>query len=200
MLQRTPNYLLKRNTLSRGTLTRRFKAAWTMGVTGIIKAGQVLLTGKEQLDHGEFLDWLHDDLNLHERKAQMLMLVSRHPVLSNAKFVSYLPASWGTLYELTHLCRPGQSPARMLSLIQSGQINPFMTREDAQQLLTGRKQDPEQLILAADLTRVMRRLDKLTTDQAIANLQTDPGSTTPDIVNKFGRRLVAIAKQWRESA
>jgi hypothetical protein len=196
MLQRTPNYLLKRNTLTRGALTKRFKTAWKMGVTGIIKAGQVLLTGKEQLDHGEFLDWLRKDLHLHERKAQMLMLIARHPVLSNAKFVSHLPASWGTLYELTHLCRPNQNPQRMLDLIASGQINPFMTREDAQALLTGRKQDPEQLILAADLTRVMRRLDRLTTEQAIANLQTDPGSTTPDIVNKFGHRLVNIAKQW----
>jgi hypothetical protein len=169
-----------------------------MGVTGIIKAGQVLLAGKEQLEHGEFLDWLRRDLKLHERKAQMLMLVARHPVLSNANHASHLPASWTTLYELTHLCRPAQSPAHMLALIESGQINPFMTREEASALLTGRKQDDGKLILSADLARVMRLLNKLTTGQVIENLRADPGSNTPDTLNKFGRRLVAIAKQWRE--
>ena len=35
------------------------------------------------------------------RSAQMLMAVAQHPVISNTKHVSFLPPSWGTLYELT---------------------------------------------------------------------------------------------------
>ena len=186
------------NHTSRGTLTDRFKNAWKLGVEGIITAARVLIQANDELPHGEWLDWLENDLHLHPRKAQMLMLIARHPVLSNANHWYAFPRSWRTLYELTALCRPRQNPRHMLDLIASGKINPFMTREDAQALVTGKKQDDGKLILSADLARVMRLLSKLTTGQVIENLRADPGNNTPDTLNKFGRRLVTIAKQWRE--
>jgi hypothetical protein len=201
MLVRTPPHLrepIRTNHTSRGTLTERFKNAWKLGVEGIISAGRVLIQANDELPHGEWLDWLENDLHLHPRKAQMLMLIARHPVLSNAYHWYAFPPSWRTLYELTQLCRPKQNPQRMLDLITSGKINPFMTREDAQALVTGKKQEDGKLILSAELARVMRQLDQLTTAQAITNLQADPGSNTPATLNKFGRRLLNIAKQWRE--
>jgi hypothetical protein len=200
MLQRTPAHLLapRRNTLSRSALTRRFRNAWKMGVSGIIQAGQVLLDGKEQLAHGEWLGWLHKDLKLHERRAQMLMLVASHPVLSNANHASHLPASWTTLYALSFLCRPGQSPQKMLGLIKSGAIHPTMTREEATALLPGRQQGSPPLILSADLARIQRVLGKLSIEQTISNLRTDPGSSSPESLRKLGRKLVAIATRWQQ--
>ena len=130
-------------------------------------------------------------------KAERLMLIARHPVLSNSAHWADLPPSWRTLYELTHLCRPGQSPQRMLDLIRSGEINAFMTREDAQALLTGRKQDAGEQILSADLARVIRLLDQLTIEQAIDNLRSDPGNHTPASLSQLGRKLLTLAKQWR---
>jgi hypothetical protein len=201
MLQRTPADLLRprSNTLSRATLTQRFRSAWRAGVAGIIKAGQVLLDGKEQLEHGAFLDWVEHDLKLGERKAQCLMLVAKHPVISNPHHWCAFPPSWRTLVELSYLCRPGQNPQRMLALIKSGKINPFMTREEASALLRGRRQEAEQLILSTDLSRVLRLLNKLTLEQAIANLRSDPGAATPDTLAQLGRKLLKVAKHWRET-
>jgi hypothetical protein len=155
----------------------------------------VLIQANDELPHGEWLEWLENDLHLHPRKAQMLMLIARHPVLSNAYHWYAFPASWRTLYELTQLCRPKQNPQRMLDLIASGQINPFMTREDAQALVTGRKQDDGKLILSAELARVVRLFDRLTDGEAKANLQADPGSITKANVRAFCRRLHSITEQ-----
>ena len=36
-----------------------------------------------------------------QRIAEMLIAIVEHSILSNPKFVSNLPPSWGTLYEMT---------------------------------------------------------------------------------------------------
>jgi hypothetical protein len=202
MLQRTPaQYLVPAtNKASCSALTTRFRNAWKLGVEGIITAARVLLDGKEQLPHGQFLDWLERDLKLGERKARMLMLVARHPVLSNRHHWCRLPPSWRTLYELSYLCRPGQSPRRMLDLIRSGKIHPFMTREEATALLPGRPQVNGKPPLCADLARLHWQFSQLTTAEAIASLRADPGGNTPQSVRELGRKLVAIAKEWQETS
>ena len=72
-------------------LTARFRAALRKGVEGIIEAGRVLIEAKEILDHGQFTDWVVDELRFGERrpgcpdanirKAQMFMYLARHPVI-----------------------------------------------------------------------------------------------------------------------
>jgi hypothetical protein len=74
---------------------------------GPSEAGRWLIEAKEgenKLAHGEFEKMVQDDtLQLSPRTAQMLMEIARHPVISNAKHVSLLPPSWGTLYQLTRV-------------------------------------------------------------------------------------------------
>jgi len=53
------------------------------------------------------------------------MAIAAHPVLSDATHVSDLPASWGTLYQLTRL------PLRLVQeCIEDGRINPKTERKD----------------------------------------------------------------------
>src|ERR1700674_3043975 len=69
---------------NRSAFTARFQSAWKNAVAGIIEAGRVVIEAKHGLEHGQFIDWVEHDLRLGLRKAQMLMIVAGHPVLSNA--------------------------------------------------------------------------------------------------------------------
>ena len=103
--------MLDRSHLStRTALTARFRDAWKAAVAGIIGAGQVIIDGKRQLPYGEFLQWVEADLQLGERKAQMLMLVAKHPVIADPNHWYAFPPSWRTLYELTALLPPRTEP------------------------------------------------------------------------------------------
>jgi hypothetical protein len=192
--QATPTSLPNSNYTSRSTFTDRFKDASKLGVESIIAKGRVLIQAKRGL-RGQFLDWLENDLRLGVSKAERLMLIARHKVLSDSAHWADLPPSWRTLYVLTQLCRPQQNPQRMLDLIASGKIHPCMTRADAQALLDGRQQDDDKLILSAELARVVRLFDRLTDDEAKANLQADPGNITKASVRAFCRRLHNITEQ-----
>ena len=106
-------------------------------VEGIIEAGRVLIEAKNELEHGQFIDWVVNDLRFgirrdggrpaDLRKAQMLMFLARNEVISNACHWHAFPPSLRTLWELTQI-RPKQ---RLLELIADGTINSGMTREEA---------------------------------------------------------------------
>jgi N6-adenosine-specific RNA methylase IME4 len=68
---------------------------------------------------------VQEDLPFSARTAQMLMAVAEHPVLANAKHVSYLPASWGTLYELSKI-----DETILIDALAGGVITPEMRRKD----------------------------------------------------------------------
>jgi hypothetical protein len=124
----------RQNQLRRG-LTARFQNALKKSVEGIIEAGRVLIEAKNQLDHGQFIDWVVNDLRFGARgnrgpdlrKAQVLMFVARNEVISNACNFHAFPPCLRTLWELTQI-RPKQ---RLLDLIANGTINPGMTGEEA---------------------------------------------------------------------
>jgi hypothetical protein len=126
-----------------GVLTQRFRNALEKGVAGIIEAGHVLIEAKEQLEHGQFTDWVVRELlfgsrkkgcrDADIRKAEMLMQLARHEVISDASYWHALPPSPRTLWEITQI-RPEK---RLLKLIRSGKINPGMTREEAIALRLG---------------------------------------------------------------
>lgn len=50
----------------------------TEGADAVIGLGNCLLEAKAQLQHGEWLSWLADNLNLSERSAQELMRIARN--------------------------------------------------------------------------------------------------------------------------
>jgi hypothetical protein len=51
-----------------GVLTARFRNALKKSVEGIIEAGRVLIEAKDQLEHGQFADWVVNDLRFGSRK------------------------------------------------------------------------------------------------------------------------------------
>ena len=117
-------------------LTARFRNALKKSVEGIIEAGCVLIEANE-LEHGQFTDWVVRELRFgsrkdgsHEadlRKAEMLMFLARNELISNPCHWHAFPPSPRTLWELTQI-RPKQ---RLLELIANGTVNSGMTREEA---------------------------------------------------------------------
>jgi hypothetical protein len=67
------------------------------------------------------------------------MELAVHPVLSDRKFVSDLPQSWGSLYELTKL-----EDEQIIAGIKAGEITADMTRADAAALRSDPVKKPEQ--------------------------------------------------------
>jgi hypothetical protein len=118
-------------------LTARFRNALKKSVEGIIEAGRVLIEAKNELEHGQFTDWVVRELRFGSRKdgnrepdlrkAEMLMFPARNEVISNPCHWHAFPPSPRTLWELTQI-RPKQ---RLLELIANGTINSGVTREDA---------------------------------------------------------------------
>ena len=116
-------------------LTARFRNALKRSVEGIIEAGRVLIEAKNELEHGQFIDWVVNELRTRKarvrdadiRKAELLMFLARNEVISKSCHWHDFPPSPRTLWELTQI-RPKQ---RLLDLIADGTINPGMTREEA---------------------------------------------------------------------
>lgn len=118
-------------------LTARFRNALKKSVQGIVEAGQVLIQAKSELEHGQFTEWVVNELRFGTRKpgvrdadirkAELLMFLARNEVISNSCHWHEFPPSPRTLWELTQI-RPKQ---RLLDLIADGTINSSMTREEA---------------------------------------------------------------------
>jgi hypothetical protein len=78
-------------------------AAWQRSVSGIFKAGELLVAAKKKLEHGAFQAMVKHDLPFGARTAQCLMKIASDKRLSKANHGARLPASWRTLYEMTRL-------------------------------------------------------------------------------------------------
>jgi hypothetical protein len=117
-------------------LTRRFRNALKRSVAGIIEAGQVLIEGKSRIEHGQFTNWVIRELQFGSRKensreasiwkAEKLMLLAQHDVISNSCHWHALPPSIRTLYELTQVDK-----GRLFKLIKNGKVHAGTTREEA---------------------------------------------------------------------
>ena len=83
--------------------TTRFRNALKKSVEGIIEAGRVLIEAKNELEHGQFIDWVVRELRFGTRKdgsrpadlrkAQILMFLARNEVISNANHWYAFPPS-----------------------------------------------------------------------------------------------------------
>lgn len=117
-----------------------------------IETGRALIEVKKQLRHGEWerLFSGHENavrrpLPFTVRKAQRLMAIAAHPVISKTTHASSLPASWDTLYQLTKL--PGTALRKALT---DGRVHPDMERRDVAAL---RPSKPSPKIIEAEATR-----------------------------------------------
>lgn len=124
-------------------------------VEAIVETGRELIAAKESLRHGEWGRMFEDGLvPFGERSAQRLMGIASHVVLSNPTHVSFLPPSWGTLYELTKV--PELDLKRALS---DGTITPDMPRKAVAALLQhGDDESPGPFDATVDdLTLILRK-------------------------------------------
>lgn len=108
----------------------RISAVLQKSVEHIIEAGRMLEEAKRRYK-GTYLQILQKIGFGSPRKAQMYMEIARHPVLSNAKFVSHLPPSWGTLYELTKI-RPHE---KLEQMIADGLVRPDLERAEVEEII-----------------------------------------------------------------
>jgi hypothetical protein len=123
------------NSRSRAYWAKRIKAAHLNSVKAILAIGKLLLAAKDKLNHGEFQKMIEHDLPFSVRTGQRLMAIAADrriaKLVANATRVSLLlPASWGTLYELTRC-----SDEQFEKAISDGTINPGMSREDVEHIL-----------------------------------------------------------------
>jgi hypothetical protein len=120
-------------------LTARFRNALKKSVEGIIEAGLVLIQAKSELEHGQFTDWVVNELRFGTRKvgvrdadirkAEMLMFLARNEVISNPCHWHDFPPSPRSLWELTHIAkRMGYHEGRRANLL-SGLSNRLDSRK-----------------------------------------------------------------------
>jgi len=127
-----------RNARSRSQFVTLISAKWQEQVSSIIEVGTLLETAKLELAHGEYEAMIKEDLPFGPQTARKLKTVAAHEQLR--AHVRDLPASWGTLYELTKL-----SAEQFESAIESGAINPKMERKHAVALRAStKKSEPQQ--------------------------------------------------------
>ena len=104
-------------------------ATWQKAVESIIETARHLAEAKEGLAYGEW-GRMVERLPFGRSTADKLVAIAEDATLTNSEFIPKLPASWGTLYELTKL--PEDEVSR---LIASERINPDMTHADAAEIL-----------------------------------------------------------------
>jgi Protein of unknown function (DUF3102) len=124
------------NTTQTDRFVAEITATWQKAVASIIETGRLLTEAKKALGHGQWgklfterEDGVIGKLPFSQRTAEMLMEISEHPILSNPKFVSNLPPSWGTLHELCSL--PDEAMEAMLA---DGRIHSELRRRDVEVL------------------------------------------------------------------
>jgi hypothetical protein len=128
------------NVRSKRFFEEAIAAEWRKNVDGIIKTGKFLLDAKEELDRDVFGAL---KLPFDLRVSQMLRRIASHPVISDAKHASRLPACWRTLYELTRI-----DDDLLRAALADGRIHPALQRKDIRGKILGlppreKKEPPE---------------------------------------------------------
>jgi len=184
-------------------------------VESIINAGKWLIAAKSELPHGEFLKMVERDLKIASTTAQRLMIIARHPLISNASNSKLLPTSWDTLYNLTTL--PEDVVRKGL---RDGSINKNTMGKDVRALKTASNSNnkkEEETTHAEPKATPMHSLDEVRKDyarkakmltpaereaevEAIAKALTSaPASTTtPDVKHAVEQFAAVVRKLPRE--
>tara|TARA_R110000868_G_scaffold29889_24_gene111143 strand:+ start:795 stop:1859 length:1065 start_codon:yes stop_codon:yes gene_type:complete len=124
------------DTVGRRHWAARIGESWGGAVAAVLATGRELAAAKDALPHGDFLAMIESDLPFTKRTAQMLMKIAADERLTKAQRVSLLPASWGTLYELTRL-----DDDTFAAALEDGRIRPDMERNEAGLLARGDSRD-----------------------------------------------------------
>jgi hypothetical protein len=125
-----------RNAQTAADFNVQISTAWQKQVQSILETGHLLIKAKEQLAHGEFQKMIRGELPNCQKlpfgtgTANMLMAITRHPVLSNSKFSCDLPPLWYPLYRLTQL--PHEE---LQAMLDDGRIHPELKGREIERII-----------------------------------------------------------------
>jgi hypothetical protein len=131
-----------RASAARNEYVRLIGEAKARAITAIVDVGKMLLEAKDALPHGEFIPMVENELRAIGgiRKAELLMEIARHPVLSDPQHAAHLPAAWTTL---SVLVSPDLPAERLKRAIETEEVTPYTTRAEAKALLRRALPPPE---------------------------------------------------------
>jgi N6-adenosine-specific RNA methylase IME4 len=133
---------------------RHINEAWRQSLDAIFETGHRLILAQHRLSADEFEKMLAQELLFGPRTAQMLMKIAHNWEYRFAKHVSFLPPSWGTLYELTKL-----KDAEFQALL--GRIRPDTEREEVvawrHALRRDAKEDAHRALIVGGLIEDLQR-------------------------------------------
>jgi hypothetical protein len=82
---------------------KEITVSWQKTLESVIETGKRLIEAKGALPFVTFEQMITRELPFKRNTAERLMIIAEHPVISNPKYRSRLPAHYSTLYELTKL-------------------------------------------------------------------------------------------------
>ena len=114
----------------------RIRERWQDSAQAILDVGRMLIEARERAAHGSW-QYMFSPQNSHrlpfgDATARKLMHSARNETISNRAHVHALPASWGTIHELSKLPEPDLRRA-----FDEGRIHPEMERKDVKALIYG---------------------------------------------------------------
>ena len=135
---------------------RRFEAAFTKTLAGILEAGRILVEAHARLNYGEWESLFRDHLlPISKRTANRLVSIARNKALANGSNVAHLPYSLTTLYALA------QVPINTLEkAIADGFVFPEMTARDVKRLLGEKVDEPKPFNAKQNIDSIRKYLEK----------------------------------------
>ncbi len=121
-------------------------------VLGIFQVGDNLIAAKAQLSTEEYDGMIENDLAVSKRTIQRLVAIASDQRLRMSHSPSLLPASWGTLYQLTRL-----TDSELDKLADEGKLSPELERDDVEAARKSlRLESPKQPKGASRTSRIER--------------------------------------------
>jgi N6-adenosine-specific RNA methylase IME4 len=97
---------------------------WQAALESIIETGRLLRAAKKDLDHGEFMKMVKEDIGFSISKAERLMKIAADARITDSAHMPIMPPCWGTLYEIAKLNKTDFKLA-----LRTGIIRPDCERE-----------------------------------------------------------------------
>lgn len=125
----------KQNQKKIAQYSTKIETAWKKTLKDIFTVGDLLQKARNELGKDYWV--LVNSLSFKERTAERLRRVAENKRLRNPEIQHLLPASWGTLYELTQL-----SEKEFTQMVDEKKLKPSLTRSEVNEIKdTYRSQD-----------------------------------------------------------
>jgi hypothetical protein len=162
-----------------------------------IAMAKLVSAAKTQLGTAYWLEMVEQDLGWRHRSAYYLAGIGESAI-AECNAVAHLPASWGTLAQLARIAKP-----KLEAAIETGEINPGMTRADAVKLVEKpirEASDRDQVLVArdGDPDALVERARRIAAD--IRSLRRDAKAMTGRESRGVDRHLCAAIKGLNQAA